>query len=156
MKMFTVAASTMLIALMCVPSLTLADDPNKELIKARQGEMYVRAMSAAPLFDMAKGKIPYDAEKAQQLANNLKVLTQLNMGSAWPAGTSTAEYPDDTHAKPEVWSTWPKVAESGKEYGKAVNALADVAGDGLDALRSKIGDLGDGCKGCHDDFREEE
>jgi len=34
--------------------------------------------------------------------------------------------------------------------------VAAVAGDGLDALRSKIGGVGDSCKGCHDDFREKE
>jgi cytochrome c556 len=32
-------------------------------------------------------------------------------------------------------------------------ALASVAGEGLDALRSKIGDVGKSCKGCHDNFR---
>lgn len=131
-------------------------DPNLALIDARQGEMYVRAMSAGPLFGMAKGDIPYDAERAAKLANNLKVLLQLDMGGAWPAGTGKDKYPDETHALPEVWSTWPKVAEAGKEYGAAVNALADVAGNGLDQLRAKIGDVGNACKGCHDDFREKE
>ncbi len=132
------------------------EDPNLALIEARQGEMYVRAFSVMPLFDMAKGKIPYDAEQAAKLANNLKVLTMLDMGGAWPAGTGNDKYPKKTHALPEVWSTWPKVAEAGKEYKAAVDALAEVAGNGLDALRSKIGDVGDTCKGCHDDFRAEE
>lgn len=132
------------------------EDPNLHLIKARQGDMEVRAFSAAPLFDMAKGKIPYDAERAAKLANNLKVLTQLDMGAAWAQGTGKDKYPNKTHALPEIWSTYPKVAEAGKAYAVAVNELAAVAGDGLAPLRAKIGDLGDGCKGCHDDFREKE
>jgi len=78
------------------------------------------------------------------------------MGGAWAQGTGKDKYPSKTHALPEIWSSYPKVAERGKEYAAAVNELAAVADKGLDQLRSKIGDLGDGCKGCHDDFREKE
>ena len=130
------------------------EDPNLDLIKARQGEMYVRHYSAGPLFEMAKGNIPYDAEVAGKLANNLKVLMSLDIGGAWPAGTGIDNYPDNTHALPEIWSTWPKIAESGKRYKEAVDALAGNAGEGLEQLRSTIGDLGNACKGCHDDFME--
>ena len=132
------------------------DDPNLHLIKARQGEMQVRSFSAGPLFAMAKGEMPYDAELATKLANNLKTLLTLELGAAWAPDTGNDKYAGKTAALPEVWSTYPKVAEAGKEYGAAVNALAEVAGDGLEQLREKIGDLGDGCKGCHDDFREKE
>lgn len=132
------------------------DDPNLHLIKARQGEMQVRGYSVAPLFAMAKGKMPYDAELAAKLANNLKVLQNVDIGSAWAPGTGKDKYPGKTTALPEIWSTYPKVAEAGKEYDKAVDALAEVAGNGLDQLRAKIGDVGQGCKGCHDDFREKE
>lgn len=133
-----------------------ADDPNVALIEARQGEMELRAYSVGPLFAMAKGDMPYDAKQAAALANNLVVLRQIDMGRAWAPDTGNDKYPDETHALPEVWSTYPKVAEAGKEYAAAVDELAAVAGNGLDALRSKIGDVGDACKGCHDDFREEE
>ncbi|MGR9091804.1 MAG: c-type cytochrome [Gammaproteobacteria bacterium] len=132
------------------------EDPNLLLIEARQGEMELRSFSAGPLFYMAKGKIPYDAEQAAKLANNLKVLLQLDIGAAWAADTGNDKYPGKTEARPEIWSTYPEVAERGKEYAHAVNELAAVAGDGLDALRAKIGGLGDACKGCHDDFREKE
>lgn len=132
------------------------EDPNLQLIKARQGDMELRTYSVMPLFGMAKGEIPYDAEQAVKLVNNLKLLLQLDVGGAWAQGTGNDKYPGKTHALPEIWSTYPKVAEAGKAYGAAVEELAAVAGDGLDALRSKIGGVGDSCKGCHDDFREKE
>jgi len=138
------------------PTFAADNDPNLFLIKARQGEMEVRGYSAAPLFEMAKGKMPYDAELAGKLANNLKVLLQLDIGGAWAAGTGKDKYPGKTHALPEIWSTYPKVAEHGKTYKEAVNELAAVAGTGLEPLREKIGALGKSCKGCHDDFREKE
>ena len=120
-----------------------------KLVAAAEEERFIRDKHA-------KGKMPYDAKQAQALANNLKTLMALDMGSAWPAGTSKAEYGNKTHALPEVWSTWPKIAEAGKEYGAAVEALSKVAGNGLEALQGAIGDVGQGCKGCHDDFKEKE
>ncbi len=131
-------------------------DPNLKLLKARQGEMQLRSYNAGPLFAMAKGDIEYDAELAAQLAGNLKTQLSLNMGGTWKQGTSIDEYPDKTTALPEIWTTYPEVAEYGKRYANAVNELASEAGNGVDALRSKIGALGKSCKGCHDDFREKQ
>lgn len=116
--------------------------------------MQIRSFSAGPLFGMAKGKIPYDAELASKLANNLKALLELDMGRAWAKGTDNKVYPGKTTALPKIWTTYPKISEKGKAYAKAVGELAAVAGNGLDALKGKIGALGKGCKGCHDDFRE--
>lgn len=151
-----VIALSVLAVVLSTQTFAADEDPNLGLIKARQGDMGLRAYSVGPLFGMAKGEIPYDAEQAAKLANNLKVLLQLDVGGAWAAGTGKDKYPGKTHALPEVWSTYPKVAEKGKEYKAAVDELVVVAGGGLDQLRSKIGGVGDSCKGCHDDFREKE
>ena len=123
-------------------------------IKARQGEMQVRALNAGPLFAMAKGKMPYDAKKAQMMANNLKELMDVNMGAAWMKGTSNKEYEGKTTALPKIWETWPKIADYGKDYAKAVKALVSVAGNGQDALGGAVKDLGKACKECHKKFRE--
>jgi cytochrome c556 len=131
-----------------------AKDPNLKAIKARQGVMQLRSFNAGPLFGMAKGKIEYDAELASMLANNLLLMTKMNNGRAWPKGSDNDAYFGETEALPEIWSTYPEVAEKGKAYVKAVTELAAVAGNGVDALKSKISALGKGCKGCHDDFRE--
>lgn len=132
-----------------------AKDPNLKLIKARQGEMQLKSFNAGPLFGMAKGKVEYNAELAAMLANNLLLQTQLDMGRAWAKGTDNVAYEGKTAALPEAWSTYPEIADKGKAYVKAVTELAPVAGNGLAALKSKISALGKGCKGCHDDFREE-
>jgi cytochrome c556 len=156
MQKIILTLSTCLLILASSSLIAADDDPNMILIKGRQGDMDMRTFFATPLFAMAKGKIPYDAEKAAKLANNLKMMLKLDMGDAWAPGTGNDKYKGKTHALPEIWSTYPKVAEAGKEYAAAVNEFAAVAGDGLDALRSKIGAVGEGCKGCHDDFREKE
>lgn len=131
------------------------DDPNLGLIKARQGDMELRGFFLGPLAAMAKGDMPYDAEMAASLASNLKLLLELDMGRAWAEGTDKEKYKGKTHALPKIWSTYPEIAEYGKKYKAAVGVLAGSAGNGLDALRANLGDVGDACKACHDDFKEE-
>ena len=133
-----------------------AQDPNKKAIKARQGEMQLRAFNAGPLFAMAKGKIEYDAALASKLAGNLKLLLDLDNGRAWAQGSDIDNYMGDTTALPKIWTTYPEISKYGKKYKDAVNDLAAVAGNGKDALKSKIGALGNSCKGCHDEFREKQ
>jgi cytochrome c556 len=146
----------LIVGLMMVAPGFAENDPLKNAIKARQGEMQLRAFNAGPLFAMSKGKITYDAELATKLAGNLKLMLDLDNGRAWAEGSDIEAYPDDTAALPKIWTTYPEIADYGKKYAAAVNDLPAVAGNGLDALKSKLGALGDSCKGCHDDFRKEQ
>jgi cytochrome c556 len=156
MKRFVHLLGLLLIGLSIALPASAAKDPKKDAIKARQGEMHLRSFNAGPLFAMAKGKMPYDAEMAKKLANNLKLMLDLDNGRAWMKGTSNKDYPDDTTALPKIWETWPDIADYGKKYAKAVNEVAAVAGNGQDALKGKIKDLGKACKNCHDDFRKKD
>ena len=131
-----------------------AKDPLKNAIKARQGEMQLRAFNVGPLFAMAKGKIDYDAAMANKLAGNLKLLLDLDNGRAWAKGSDIDNYMGDTTALPKIWTTYPEIGEYGKKYATAVNELAAEAGNGVDALKAKIGPVGKSCKGCHDEFRD--
>ena len=131
-----------------------AKDPNLKLLAARQGEMQLRSFNAGPLFGMAKGKVPYDAELASMLANNMLTLTKLNNGRAWKKGTDVSVYPDDTTALAKIWEAGSEVGKKGKAYKKAVKELSMEAGNGLDALKTKVSALGKTCKGCHDDYRK--
>jgi len=131
-----------------------AKDPKMNAIKARQGEMQLRAFNAGPLFAMVKGKIEYNAELASKLAGNLKLMLDLDNGRAWAKGSDNDAYPGKTTSLPKIWTTYPEISEYGKKYAAAVKDLAAVAGTGADALKSKMGALGKSCKGCHDEFRE--
>ena len=129
-------------------------DPLMNAIKARQGEMQLRAFNAGPLFGMVKGKMDYDADLAAKLAGNLKLMLDLDNGRAWAEGSANDNYEGKTTALPKIWTTYPEISDYGKKYVAAVNDLAAVAGNGADALKSKMGALGKSCKGCHDEFRE--
>lgn len=144
----------LLIGLSLTTSGFAAKDPNINAIKARQAQMQLRAFNAGPLFGMAKGKIEYDAALASKLAGNLKLMLDLDNSRAWVDGTAIDKYEGKTTALPKIWTTYPEISKYGKKYVAAVNDLAAVAGNGVDALKSKMGPLGKSCKGCHDEFRE--
>ena len=137
-------------------SASAAKDPNEKAIKARKAVMTLQSWYAGPLFTMAKGDMEYDAEMAKTYAEHLNTVANVEGGGMWPPGTGNDAYAGKTRALPEVWSTWPEAGKKAEALSEAAAALAAVAGDGLDALRSKIGPVGKACKGCHDDFRAEQ
>ena len=136
-------------------SASAAKDPNEKAIKARQAVMTLQSWYAGPLFQMAKGELDYDAAMARTFAEHLSTMADAEGGAMWPPGTDNGAYAGKTRALPEIWSTWPEAGKKAEALSEAAAALAAVAGDGLDALRSKIGPVGKACKGCHDDFRAE-
>ena len=137
-------------------SASAAKDPNEKAIKARKAVMTLQSWYAGPLFQMAKGELDYDAEMARTFAEHLSTMAGVEGGAMWPPGTDNGAYAGKTRALPEIWSTWPEAGKKAEALSEAAAALAAVAGDGLDALRSKIGPVGKACKGCHDDFRAEQ
>ena len=128
-------------------------DPLDDAIKARRAYYQVVKFNAGPLFGMAKGDVAYDAEQAKTFANNLLALSNMANGAMWPEGSDNEAKKGDTRALPAIWATYPAVAEKGKAWGVAVAELAAVAGDGVDALKPKVGAVGKACGACHDDFR---
>lgn len=133
-----------------------ADDLEEAAIEARQAEMQLRSFNAGPLFAMAKGEMDYAPGLATTLANNLKLMLDLDNGRAWMQGTSVDQYPEKTNALPAIWEADSEIGERGKAYAKAVNALADDVGFGVEALRPAVKELGRTCKGCHDDYRQDD
>lgn len=125
----------------------------ESIIKARQGYYQMLSHNARPLFAMANGGLAYDPAKAITAANNLKNLATLENGSLWLPGSSKMELPGQTRAKIKIWENYSAFVEKGEAFTKVVRQTAVIAGNGLNALRSKVGSLGGACKACHNDFR---
>ncbi len=132
------------------------DDPIAKAIKARRAGFQLYSFYAGQLFAMAKGEQDYDAELAGTLANNLNSVATLNNGMMWIPGSHKEERKGKTRAKKEIWQEGSTIGEKSAALKKATAELAEVAGSGLDALRGKIGALGESCKGCHDNYRHKE
>lgn len=128
------------------------EGPFAKEIKARKAVFQVYGYNMGLLSGMAKGKIDYDAQTAIDAAWNLNAASMMKNGTMWPPGSDNGQV-EGTRALPEIWSTYPAIVEKGEALTVASEALVAVAGNGLEALQGAIGDVGNSCKGCHDDFR---
>ena len=131
-------------------------DTGADAIATRQGFMKLVVWEAGPLFGMAKGDIAYDAEAAKTHAANLKALSQYPVTGLFLAGTSKADRPGKTVAKPDIWQDRAKFETAFDDWQAAVAVLGDKVGNGQPALAAAVGELGKACGGCHKPFRAKE
>jgi len=131
-----------------------ADGPHDKAIEARQSMFRLYNFHSGILGDMAKGKIPYDAAVATEAANNLSALANLGQSQFWPQGSDNeTDGNAKTRALPAIWETFPAITEKADALKTSTADLVPAAGEGLEALQSAMGAVGQSCKGCHDDFR---
>ena len=124
-------------------------------VASRQAVMKLYSYYMGQLGGMAKGKMPYDAKKAQGAATSLQAMANLDTSGMWLPGSGNDKLATQTRAKPEIWSTYPEVSKKSKALKMALVDFVKVAGTGLDGLRSGIGPVGKACGACHKPFRAE-
>jgi cytochrome c556 len=130
----------------------LADDGERAMW-ARQGFMNLVSWEIGPLFGMAKGDMPYDAEAAKTHAARLKALYTYPFPSLFIEGTSKEDRPGKTRALPEIWKDQAKFDEAFKNIQAAIDALPDKVGVDQPTLAAAVSEIGKSCGGCHQDFR---
>ena len=71
----------------------------------------------------------------------------------FPSGTDIGE----TKAKPEVWSKRQQFEDAASKAEEKIAAFADAVDQGdRGAIFGAFKDVGDACKGCHDEFRKDD
>jgi cytochrome c556 len=132
---------------------TFADQATDGAIKARQAQMQLYAFNLGALGAMAKGTVEYDAAAASASAANLLALSKMSQSGMWPQGSDIGSYPDSA-ALPEIWSMYPDIAEKGKAFGAAAEAMNAAAGTDLASLQGAMRELGGACGACHKVYRQ--
>ncbi len=155
MKKIVTAAATVAIAVLGISSASADDFAFSKEIVARQGMLQLAGFNLGILAAMAKGERPYDAKLAALSAKNVHLVSMVDQSALWPQGSDNAnpELKGKTGAKPGLWSNMPDVQKKHAAWEEAAGKLAKVAGDGLDALKPAVGEVGKSCKSCHDDYR---
>ena len=147
-KIISIAMATVFVA-----GVAFAESPFDNHLKARQGDMRLRAFNLGILGAMAKGEVDYDAKAASAAAHNLKVLSTLNASAMWPAGSDAGALGEATTASPDLWANFPKVIVAAKAFAAAADAMDAAAGKDLASLQGAMGGVGKSCGGCHKPFR---
>lgn len=149
----TLTAATLGFLAFLVPTAAMTQDSAEKAIGTRQGFMKLVVWEAGPLFGMAKGDIPYDAEAARMHADNLKTLSAYPVASLFVPGSSDAEFPGKTEALPKITEDMAGFEKAYEEFQLAAAAMADAAGNGQEALTGAVAGLGKSCGGCHNPYR---
>jgi cytochrome c556 len=121
-------------------------------IKARQAHMTLYAHNIGVLGNMARERIPYDAEAASAAASNIAALSQLDQSRYWPEGSDNSV--EGSRALPAIWENLDDVMAKTEDLAVAAAAMEEAAGQGLGALKGAMGGLGGACGACHEDYRE--
>lgn len=121
-------------------------------VEARQGLMKNFAFSLGTLGAMAKGEAPYDAELAQAAADRLVVLSTVPQTGYWAEGTSSEEL-EASRALPAIRENTEDFLGKFDDLHQTATSMADVAGEGQEAVAKTMRTLGGACGGCHEDYR---
>lgn len=124
-------------------------------VEARHGLMKNFAFSVGTLGAMAKGEMPYDAELAQAAADRLVVLSTVPQAGYWIEGTSSEDL-ESSRALPAIWENMEDFLGNLDDVHEAATSMAEVAGDGQEAVAQNMRALGQACGGCHEDYRMSE
>jgi cytochrome c556 len=128
-------------------------DPAEDAVAARQGFFKLLGAEMGPLAAMAKGEVPYDAERAKGHAADLAALTGYSLPDLFIDGTSTDDLRGKTWAKPDIWMD---KADFGAKFAALQKAVADnraKIGAGRAELGQALGAVGGTCKSCHDAYK---
>lgn len=121
-------------------------------IKHRQDTMKRQGADLKAVQEYAKG----EGDQATALAKAEDLLTLApKIPDLFVPGTSLADFPGKTRAKPEIWQNMDKIKVMPARLESEERKLVELvkAGD-RSAIPAQIGVLGkNGCNACHDEFR---
>lgn len=123
---------------------------------SRKALMRLFSREAGPLFGMAKGDVPYDAEQAGLRARNLAALAQYAGHDLFLPGTSAEEMPGKSRALGTVWTEGDRFRQGFTDLSDATAIVVAEAGKGQEQLTAAVGKMGQVCGNCHQTFRQQD
>ncbi len=136
-------------------SATVAQDAFESQHEARHGVMAIMGISMGVLGGMARGRMDYDAEKAQTAANSILGVSMVDFLGFFPEGSDEMSM-DNTRATVAIWENAAGFTAEWAKVQMAAPALAEAAGQGKDAMVAALGDVGGTCRSCHKAYRAPE
>jgi len=122
------------------------------LVKERQAAMTLQWKYFGPMYRMAQGRVPYDANVIARNAGYLDALSRM----AWE-GFDPSTKDLKTGALPVVFTDTAKFKDAQDRFQRTAAQLAAAAKGGNEtAVKAAIGEVLDACNACHDHFREKQ
>ena len=149
--MSTKLARLAFLACLLSATLALAHEGATGVVKERMDLMKRQQKDMKLIGDMAKGKTPFDAEKAAEAARDVSI-TAKKIHELFPEGSAGGH----SEAKQTIWTEWDEFTAKAKDLDLSAEALAvsldEAAGKDWKGALQKVTDT---CKACHKAFRAE-
>ncbi|MBL8290023.1 MAG: cytochrome c [Rubrivivax sp.] len=124
----------------------------EDAVKYRQSAMFVMANHVGRIGAMVQGRVPYDAAAALANAEVVSTMSHLPF-VGFVEGTASTE---KGRAKANIWTDRAKFdAAAKKMQDEVAKLLAAARTNSLDNVKAAFGPVGQACKACHDDFRNQ-
>jgi cytochrome c556 len=151
MKRLTLAALTLATAAVSLPAAAQFQKP-EDAVKYRQSAMFVMANHFGRIGAMANGRVPYDAAAATANAEIVATMSMLPFIGFVEGTAGTAK----GGAKADIWTKRADFDAGAKKMQEEVAKLVAAAKtNNLDNLKTAFGAVGQTCKGCHDNYRNQ-
>jgi len=133
-------------ALLAAGAAYAQEDPTDPNAVARSDLMKIVGQNTGILGNMASGKEPFDAAKAEGAkAALVEAAGKIEETFAEQGGADPA-----SEAKPEIWANWDDFLVKAKALGDAAGAV-DVAS--VETIGAGMGGIGGTCRDCHTTYR---
>lgn len=125
----------------------------EDAVDYRQGVFQALKWNIGPLAAMAKGEAEFDAAEAEMRAGRIALLATWIV-EGFPEGSDMEA---ETDALPEIWENRDDFADKAGDLNAAAAQLAEAAPalEGASELGPLVGQIGQACKACHDEYRAE-
>lgn len=124
----------------------------EDAVKYRQSSMFVMANHFGRIGAMVQGRVPFDAATALANAEVVSTMSRLPF-AGFVEGTASTE---KGKAKANIWTDRAKFdAGAQKMQEEVAKLLAAAKTNNLDNIKAAFGGVGQACKGCHDDYRNQ-
>lgn len=154
MKLIVTLSATAVLSFGLVGGALAGDMKPEEQIKTRQAGYTFMAWNMGKIKSSLEGD--FNQEQVQKAANAIAGIANSGMGALYGPGTDKAVNGVETRAKPELFTNHQEVAKVAGDFVNAANNMADVAATGDEAeVKQAFGALGESCKACHKQFRED-
>ena len=151
MNRLLLAATTATALFAALPAAAQFQKP-EDAVKYRQSAMFVMSNHFGRMGAMVQGKVPFDAAQAAANAEVVSTMSRLPF-AGFVDGTSSTQ---KGGAAANIWTERAKFDDGAKKMQEEVAKLLVAARSGnADQIKAAFGPVGQACKGCHDNFRNQ-
>lgn len=151
MKHLLLAVTTVAGLALSLPAAAQFQKP-EDAVKYRQSAMFVMANHFGRIGAMVAGRAPYDAAAAAANAEVVATMSKLPFIAYVDGTPGTAK----GGASPKIWTDRAGFDAAARKMQDEVAKLAAASkSNNLDTLKAAFGPVGQTCKGCHDEYRNQ-